>query len=32
VRRALDAELSFYAQVLGFPHDDAIVPVEVENL
>jgi dipeptidyl aminopeptidase/acylaminoacyl peptidase len=32
VRRALDAELSFYAQVLGFPHDEAIVPVDVENL
>jgi dipeptidyl aminopeptidase/acylaminoacyl peptidase len=32
VRRALDAELSFYAQVLGFSHDDAIEPVDVENL
>jgi dipeptidyl aminopeptidase/acylaminoacyl peptidase len=34
VRRALDAELSFYAQVLGFelPPDEGIVPVEVENL
>ena len=32
VRRALDAELSFYAQVLGFPHDEGIEPVEVENL
>ncbi|MDT0353267.1 S9 family peptidase [Pseudonocardia charpentierae] len=32
VRRALDAELSFYAQVLGFPLDEAITPVEVENL
>lgn len=32
LRRALDAELSFYAQVLGFPLDENIVPVEVENL
>ncbi len=32
VRRALDAELSFYAQVLGFPLGDDIDPVEVENL
>jgi dipeptidyl aminopeptidase/acylaminoacyl peptidase len=32
VRRALDGELSFYAQVLGFPHDEDIEPVEVENL
>ncbi len=34
VRRALDAELSFYGQVLGFalPPDEGIVPVEVENL
>jgi dipeptidyl aminopeptidase/acylaminoacyl peptidase len=34
VRRALDAELSFYAQVLGFPlpAEEGIVPVEVENL
>jgi len=32
VRRALDAELSFYAQVLGFPLDENIEPVEVENL
>jgi dipeptidyl aminopeptidase/acylaminoacyl peptidase len=34
VRRALDAELSFYAQVLGFalPPDEDIVPVQVENL
>ncbi|MDT7578810.1 MAG: hypothetical protein QOK35_70, partial [Pseudonocardiales bacterium] len=34
VRRALDAELSFYAQVLGFPlpPGEAIEPVEVENL
>ena len=34
MRRALDAELSFYAQVLGFPlpPDEGIEPVEVENL
>jgi dipeptidyl aminopeptidase/acylaminoacyl peptidase len=34
VRRALDAELSFYAQVLGFslPPDEDITPVPVENL
>ena len=34
VCRALDAELSFYAQVLGFdlPPDEDIVPVQVENL
>ena len=34
IRTALDSELSFYAQVLGFdlPADEAIDPVEVENL
>jgi dipeptidyl aminopeptidase/acylaminoacyl peptidase len=34
VRRALDAELSFYAQVLGFalPPEEGIEPVEVEGL
>jgi dipeptidyl aminopeptidase/acylaminoacyl peptidase len=34
IRRALDAELSFYAQVLGFelPADEGIEPVVVENL
>jgi dipeptidyl aminopeptidase/acylaminoacyl peptidase len=34
IRRALDAELSFYAQVFGFdlPQDEGIDPVEVENL
>ncbi|MBW0114351.1 S9 family peptidase [Pseudonocardia abyssalis] len=34
IRRALDAELSFYAQVLGFdlPADEGIEPVEIENL
>lgn len=30
--RALEAELSFYAQVLGFTPADPIEPVEVENL
>jgi dipeptidyl aminopeptidase/acylaminoacyl peptidase len=34
IRRALDAELSFYAQVLGFelPAEESIEPVPVENL
>jgi dipeptidyl aminopeptidase/acylaminoacyl peptidase len=34
IRRALEAELSFYAQVLGFdlPPDEGIEPVAVENL
>jgi dipeptidyl aminopeptidase/acylaminoacyl peptidase len=34
IRRALDAELSFYAQVLGFtpPDGERIEPVAVENL
>ncbi len=34
IRRALDAELSFYAQVFGFelPAAEGIEPVEVENL
>jgi dipeptidyl aminopeptidase/acylaminoacyl peptidase len=34
IRRALDAELSFYAQVLGFalPEQEAIEPVEVAGL
>ena len=34
IRRALDAELSFYGQVLGFdlPVDEGIEPVTVENL
>jgi dipeptidyl aminopeptidase/acylaminoacyl peptidase len=34
IRRALDAELSFYGQVLGFalPPDEGIEPVEIENL
>ncbi len=34
IRRALDAELSFYAQVLGFdlPEAEGIEPVRIENL
>lgn len=34
IRRALDAELSFYGQVLGFPlpEEEGIEPVPVENL
>ena len=34
IRRALEAELSFYAQVFGFPlpPGEDIEPVEVENL
>lgn len=34
IRRALDSELSFYGQVLGFelPADEGIEPVVVENL
>ena len=34
IRRALDAELSFYAQVLGFdlPAAEGVEPVEIENL
>jgi dipeptidyl aminopeptidase/acylaminoacyl peptidase len=34
IRAALDGELSFYAQVLGFslPPDEAIQPIKVENL
>jgi dipeptidyl aminopeptidase/acylaminoacyl peptidase len=34
IRRALDAELSFYAQVFGFelPPGEGIEPVEIENL
>jgi len=33
IRRALEAELSFYAQVLGFelPAEEGVEPVEVEN-
>jgi dipeptidyl aminopeptidase/acylaminoacyl peptidase len=32
IRRALDVELSFYAQVWGFEPADAIAPVEVHHL
>jgi dipeptidyl aminopeptidase/acylaminoacyl peptidase len=34
IRRALDSELSFYAQVLGFdlPAEEGIEPVVVEGL
>jgi len=34
IRRALDAELSFYAQVFGFelPATEAIEPVAIDNL
>jgi len=34
IRRAMDAELSFYGQVLGFelPPDEGIEPVTIENL
>jgi len=34
IRRALDAELSFYGQVFGFalPEAEGIEPVSVENL
>jgi dipeptidyl aminopeptidase/acylaminoacyl peptidase len=32
IRRALEAELSFYAQVFGFTLADPIEPVEVEFL
>jgi dipeptidyl aminopeptidase/acylaminoacyl peptidase len=34
IRAALDGELSFYAQVLGFdlPPDEGITPIKVENL
>jgi dipeptidyl aminopeptidase/acylaminoacyl peptidase len=34
MRRALDSELSFYAQALGFelPETEAIEPVKISNL
>ena len=32
IRRALESELSFYGQVLGFDPADEIEPVEIENL
>lgn len=30
--RCLEAELSFYAQTLGFPHPDGVEPVEISHL
>ncbi|MCB1284592.1 MAG: prolyl oligopeptidase family serine peptidase, partial [Microthrixaceae bacterium] len=30
--RCLEAELSFYAQTLGFPHPEGVDPVEVKHL
>ena len=32
IRRALEAELSFYAQVFGFELADSVEPIEVEFL
>lgn len=32
IKRAFEAELSFYAQLFGFEPADAIEPVEIENL
>jgi dipeptidyl aminopeptidase/acylaminoacyl peptidase len=32
IRRAAEAELSFYGQVLGFRPDGPVAPVPVENL
>jgi dipeptidyl aminopeptidase/acylaminoacyl peptidase len=32
IRRALDAELTFYAQIFGFALADAVEPVAIENL
>src|SRR3546814_13205200 len=32
IRRAHEAELSFYGRVFGFDPADAIAPVEIENL
>jgi dipeptidyl aminopeptidase/acylaminoacyl peptidase len=34
IRRALEAELSFYGQILGFelPPEEGIEPVEIEGL
>lgn len=32
IKRALDAELYFYARVFGFPPPEAAEPVEIENL
>ena len=30
--RALEAELSFYGQVFGFPIADAVAPLHIDNL
>ena len=32
IKRALDAELYFYARIFGFQPADEIEPVEIENL
>lgn len=32
IKRCLEAELSFYSQVLGFPHPEGVEPVVVEHL
>ena len=32
IKRALDAELYFYARVFGFALADEVEPVEIENL
>lgn len=32
IKRALEAELYFYAQVLGFPLAEPLEPVRIENL
>jgi dipeptidyl aminopeptidase/acylaminoacyl peptidase len=32
IKRALDAELFFYARVLGFPLADPVEPVAIDNL
>lgn len=32
IKRALDAELSFYAQVFGFPLGEPVEPLPIENL
>jgi dipeptidyl aminopeptidase/acylaminoacyl peptidase len=32
IKRSLEAELYFYSKIFGFPLDDSIEPVEIENL
>jgi dipeptidyl aminopeptidase/acylaminoacyl peptidase len=32
IERALEAEISFYGQILGFQPADAMTPVSIENL